>query len=84
MTSILKRTVTIAGHTTSISLEEEFWQALKKIAHLKGISVSQLILEIDQQTTSSKRNLSSEIRVFVLQFFYEKNNIKLHKRQESS
>ena len=58
-----KRSVLIAGHPTSVSLEEEFWEALKGIAHARGASVNALIEEIDSTRTG---NLSSAIRVFVL------------------
>ena len=53
----------IAGHATSISMEEEFWEALKVIAQQKGQSLNALIAEIDTHKTG---NLSSAIRVFVL------------------
>lgn len=58
-----KRSVLIAGHPTSVSLEEEFWEALKAVAHARGASVNALIEEIDSTRTG---NLSSAIRVFVL------------------
>ncbi len=58
-----KRSVLIAGHPTSVSLEEEFWEALKAEAAGRGVSVNALIEEIDAGRTG---NLSSAIRVFVL------------------
>ncbi len=58
-----KRSVLIAGHPTSVSLEEEFWDALKAEAAARGVSVNALIEEIDAGRTG---NLSSAIRVFVL------------------
>lgn len=58
-----KRSVLIAGHPTSVSLEGEFWDALKDIAAIRGVSVNALIEEIDAGRTG---NLSSAIRVFVL------------------
>ncbi|MBP2298687.1 ribbon-helix-helix domain-containing protein [Azospirillum picis] len=58
-----KRSVLIAGHPTSVSLEEEFWDALKAVAQARGLSVNALIEEIDQSRTG---NLSSAIRVHVL------------------
>ncbi len=60
---IKKRSVTVAGHRTSVSLEAEFWQALTEIARARGRSINQLIAEIDRTRTG---NLSSAIRVFVL------------------
>lgn len=61
----LKRSVTVAGHRTSLSLEPEFWDALKEIAAREGRTVSALIAEID--AARGRRNLSSAARVFVLE-----------------
>lgn len=62
-----KYSVTIAGrHSTSFSLEEEFYAQLKKIAELRKISINELITQIDSQRTSD--NLSAAIRIYVLQF----------------
>ncbi len=58
-----KRSVLIAGHPTSVSLEEEFWDALKGVAQARGLSVNALIEEIDRTRAG---NLSSAIRVHVL------------------
>ncbi|MGE4061866.1 MAG: ribbon-helix-helix domain-containing protein [Rhodospirillaceae bacterium] len=60
---IKKRSVDIAGHRTSISLEPPFWDALIAIAARRKISINQLIAEIDKDRTG---NLSSALRVFVL------------------
>ena len=60
-----KRSITIAGHRTSITLEDEFWTALKDIAEARGTSLNKLIAEIDQSRGGA--NLSSAIRVHVLQ-----------------
>ena len=62
--SIVKRSVVIGGHKTSISLEEPFWTALKQIAHAQHVTRSALVTQIDG--TREQSNLSSEIRVFVL------------------
>jgi predicted DNA-binding ribbon-helix-helix protein len=59
-----KRSLTVAGHRTSISLEPEFWEALTAHARKQGKSISTLVANIDQQRQS--RNLSSAIRVFLL------------------
>lgn len=59
-----KRSVRIAGHATSISLEEEFWDALKDIAKHHGKSASTLISEIDEGR--GEVNLSSALRLFIL------------------
>ena len=64
MTKDLKRSLTIAGHRTSLSLEPEFWEALRGAAAMRKISVAELVSEIDQ--TRGERNLSSAIRVWLL------------------
>jgi predicted DNA-binding ribbon-helix-helix protein len=61
---LLKRSVTIAGHATSISLENAFWVRLKEIAALKDSSLNQLVSEIDKTRTG---NLSGAIRVYILE-----------------
>jgi predicted DNA-binding ribbon-helix-helix protein len=66
--AVVKRSVTIAGHRTSLSLEEAFWSALRRIAKRRGRSVSALVAEIDGRTAEADgRNLSSAVRVFVLE-----------------
>jgi len=62
-TRLRKRSVLIAGHATSVSLEDAFWDALAAIARTRGVSINQLVTEIDQRRDG---NLSSAIRVFVL------------------
>lgn len=61
---IVKRSVAIAGHRTSVSLEEPFWDALRDAADRQGVSVQALIGRID--AARGDQNLSSAIRVFVL------------------
>ena len=61
---VVKRSVAIAGHRTSVSLEAPFWDALKAIAAVRGASVQALVGEIDAGRGGA--NLSSAIRVFVL------------------
>ena len=60
----LKRSLTIAGHRTSLSLEAEFWDALQRQAAKRGVSIAALVTEIDQ--SRGQRNLSSAIRVWLL------------------
>jgi predicted DNA-binding ribbon-helix-helix protein len=62
--SIVKRSVVIDGHKTSISLEDAFWSNLKDIAHTQRATPSKLIAEIDK--TRQHGNLSSAIRLFIL------------------
>ena len=68
-TDLQKHSVTIAGHRTSVTLEAIFWDHLKTIARRRGTTISRLIVEIDRRRGEDKAapNLSSAIRVFVLQ-----------------
>ena len=65
--SIVKRSVIIGGHKTSVSLEEPFWANLKQIAHAQRAALSALVAQIDN--TREQNNLSSAIRLFVLHHF---------------
>ena len=68
---MLKRSVVIAGrHNTSITLEEEFMKELEDIAFQKKITINQLVTEIDSSRTSP--NLSSAIRVYILNYLKQK------------
>ena len=62
--SIVKRSVVIGGHKTSVSLEDPFWTDLKTIAHAQHVTLSALVAQIDD--TREQSNLSSAIRVYVL------------------
>ena len=64
---IKKRSVTIGNHRTSISIESEFWNELKVFSKHQNISVNKLILKIDNEKPKDYGNLSSYIRVWVLQ-----------------
>jgi predicted DNA-binding ribbon-helix-helix protein len=64
---VLKRSIVIAGHKTSISLEDAFWKGLKEIAGKRSLSLSDLVTAIDSGRQNS--NLSSTIRLFVLDFY---------------
>jgi len=63
MAKDLKRSLTIAGHRTSLSLETEFWQALRDAARLEKKTIASLVGELDR--TRGSRNLSSAIRVWL-------------------
>jgi predicted DNA-binding ribbon-helix-helix protein len=63
---IKKRSIKIAGHATSLSLETEFWMALHTLARRRGISLNQLVGSVD---AGRRGNLSSALRVFVLQCY---------------
>jgi len=60
----VKRSVTIAGHRTSISLEPKFWDLLKRYADATGQSLSSIVNHVDAEKTS---NLSSALRVFLVE-----------------
>jgi len=62
--TIVKHSVSISGHQTSVSLERKFWELLKSSAQRKDISLNQLITDIDAKRTG---NLSSAIRLYVLE-----------------
>jgi predicted DNA-binding ribbon-helix-helix protein len=77
--SILKRSIVVAGHKTSVSLEDAFWKDLREIAASRRTTLSDLV-----DTIGSKRqhgNLSSAIRTFVLEFY--RNEISRHEKSES-
>ena len=63
-----KRSVTLKGHATSITLEDEFWTILKSITDQRNLSLALLINEIDEKRLESKpeSGLSSAIRVYIL------------------
>jgi predicted DNA-binding ribbon-helix-helix protein len=65
----IKRSVTVAGHRTSITLEGAFWDSLREIADSQNKSVNTLIAEIDRQ---QPENLSSALRVFILAHYKAK------------
>jgi predicted DNA-binding ribbon-helix-helix protein len=62
--SVVKRSIVIGGHKTSVSLEDAFWIGLKEIAHAQRAPLTALVAEIDQ--ARQQGNLSSAIRLFVL------------------
>jgi predicted DNA-binding ribbon-helix-helix protein len=66
---IFKRSVAVDGHKTSVSLEDAFWKALKQIAGSRGVTLSALLIAIDSER--HHRNLSSAIRLFVLNYYRE-------------
>jgi len=66
-TTVKKRSVVLAGHRTSISLEAEFWQALREVAGARLLSVNALVASIDAARGPARpANLSSALRVFIL------------------
>ena len=67
---IVKRSVVVNGHKSSVSLEADFWSAVKEIAQLRDQTLTQFISEVD--TSRDHNNLSSALRVFVLAYYQER------------
>jgi predicted DNA-binding ribbon-helix-helix protein len=65
----MKRSIRIHGHKTSVSLEDAFWNSLREIAHQRNETVPHLVARIDEERKFA--NLSSAIRLFVLQYFQD-------------
>ena len=64
---VVKRSIVVAGHKTSVSLEDAFWKGLKEIADGRHLTLADLVSTID--TERRQGNLSSAIRLFVLEHF---------------
>ncbi len=64
---VVKRSIVVAGHKTSVSLEEAFWNGMREIASVRSLTLSELVGEIDGGRQQG--NLSSAIRLFVLDYF---------------
>jgi predicted DNA-binding ribbon-helix-helix protein len=64
---VVKRSIVIAGHKTSVSLEDPFWQGLREIAGTRNATLSDVVASID--TDRHEGNLSSAIRLFVLDYY---------------
>ena len=69
---VVKRSIVVAGHKTSVSLEEAFWNGMKEIASARSLTLSELVGEIDGGRQQG--NLSSAIRLFVLDYFRSRAN----------
>jgi predicted DNA-binding ribbon-helix-helix protein len=67
---VVKRSIVVAGHKTSVSLEDAFWQGLKEIVRSRRTTLSDVVADLDMQRSErSEGNLSSAIRLFVLDHF---------------
>lgn len=64
---VVKRSIVVANHKTSVSLEEAFWNGMKEISSVRNMTLSELVGEIDGNRQQG--NLSSAIRLFVLDYF---------------
>jgi predicted DNA-binding ribbon-helix-helix protein len=71
---VVKRSIVIGGHKTSVSLEDAFWKGLKEIATARGLTLSDLVAAIDSERQHG--NLSSAIRLFVLDHY--RNRLSEH------
>ena len=77
--SIKKRTVEVGGHKTSVSLEDEFWNSLKEIAGVRQLTINRLVEKIDRQRSSE--NLSSAIRLFVVEYYRIASQVPRSKKE---
>jgi predicted DNA-binding ribbon-helix-helix protein len=68
--TVIKRSVVVDGHKTSVSLEDEFWKGLKEIAAARNAPLSDLVAMIDHRREQG--NLSSSLRLFVLESFQQR------------
>jgi predicted DNA-binding ribbon-helix-helix protein len=81
--SVVKRSVVVAGHKTSVSLEDEFWKDLREIADGRDTTLSNLVATIDAGRQHG--NLSSAIRLFVLGFYRDQlNRDQMSDRQDTA
>jgi predicted DNA-binding ribbon-helix-helix protein len=81
MSLVLKRSIVIEGHKTSVSLEDEFWNSFKEIAEERGMTLAAMIGAIDGGRKHA--NLSSAIRLFVLGVYRDQLAIwGRHEREE--
>jgi predicted DNA-binding ribbon-helix-helix protein len=70
---VIKRSIVIAGHKTSVSLEDAFWKGLKEIAAERNMTLSELVASIDSDRQHG--NLSSAIRLFVLDYYRNQHSV---------
>ena len=69
---IRKRSVSLSGHKTSFSLEDEFWEELRELANAENKSVAALLIQIDK-ARNADTNLSSAIRIYILKSLKARN-----------
>ena len=75
MTRPVKRSLTLRGHRTSVSLEEEFWQAFRDIAAERALPLNALAAEIDEardMESEAASGLATEIRLYVLRYYRDR------------
>jgi predicted DNA-binding ribbon-helix-helix protein len=78
---VVKRSIVIAGHKTSVSLEDAFWTGLKDIAGTRNMTLSELVASIDADRRQG--NLSSAIRLYVLDHFRGQGASRAEGRESS-
>ena len=78
---VVKRSIVITGHKTSVSLEDAFWKGLKDIAGDRDITLSDLVAEIDLERRQG--NLSSAIRLYVLDHFRSQSGSRAAEGRET-
>ncbi|GAC1342912.1 MAG: ribbon-helix-helix domain-containing protein [Bradyrhizobium sp.] len=78
---VVKRSIVVAGHKTSVSLEEAFWNGMKEISGLRNMTLSELVGEIDNNRQQG--NLSSAIRLFVLDYFRSRATGAVESKQQA-
>jgi predicted DNA-binding ribbon-helix-helix protein len=81
--TVVKRSIVIEGHKTSISIEDIFWNSLKEIARDRAMTLSKLVASIDASRVAGS-NLSSAIRVFVLDRFRTQVHTLLGRKDETA
>jgi predicted DNA-binding ribbon-helix-helix protein len=79
---VVKRSIVIAGHKTSVSLEDAFWTGLKDIAGTRNMTLSELVASIDADRRQG--NLSSAIRLYVLDHFRVQGASRVAETRDSS
>ena len=79
---VVKRSIVIAGHKTSVSLEDAFWASLKDIAGTRNMTLSELVASIDADRRQG--NLSSAIRLYVLDHFRAQSVSRAPEARETS
>ena len=75
---VIKRSIVIAGHNTSVAVEDAFWNSLKEIAEQRHETLSHLIASIDAERKHA--NLSSAIRLYVLEFYRDALDPSIRKK----
>ena len=78
---VAKRSIVLDGHKTSVSLEDAFWQSLRKIADERKETLSSLVSGIDARRKT--RNLSSVLRVYILEFYKDRSDRQARISEES-